>query len=560
MKTLAAKDDQGGNIMKERVSVLVVDDEKGFRDLLSYELSAHGYRVVTAVNGKHALSRMRESKFQLVICDIKMPKLGGIETLEAIKKMDPDVEVIMATGYGALETAVAAMKNGACDYLGKPINLDELLAVIHKALQKSELKTILAVYQSSKEVFSSIRPQVMLPNIMRLALKILQADDISVLQSKQGKLEVLASSGVETDEGIRTRVTLSERVLSMTFPSDEPVLINGSLERDPRFSGISGRGDIKAFLLQPLMVGGEVLGAVTVNRTASAEPFRKADRRHLTIFGSQISQAIHNANTSGRLEDAVSKLDAAFSELDEMQTQLVHAEKLSSIGRLAASVAHELNNPLTALLGFTQVLLERGELSSDQRESVEFIGEQGQRCSKIIRDLMQFSRKSRLERKSISLLVPLEAALELTRFDLTRSGITVIRKWVDPPPQVAADPFRLQQVFLNLITNALHAMASGGIKRLTVRVAVEGGKALVQFKDTGCGIPDDQLGKVFEPFFTTKPVEKGTGLGLSVSSRIVSEHGGVLRVSSAGEEGATFTVELPLDEGLDPARNENNLS
>ena len=137
--------------------ILVVDDELGIRDMLSYELSSHDYGVVTAVNGEDALEKLRREKFQLVISDVKMPRMDGMEMLEAIKKLDPDVEVIMSTGFGTIETAVSAMKKGAYDFIQKPFNIDEILVLIEKALEKNELKILLGVYETSKAVLASLK-------------------------------------------------------------------------------------------------------------------------------------------------------------------------------------------------------------------------------------------------------------------------------------------------------------------------------------------------------------------------------------------------------------------
>ena len=131
---------------KNDIRVLVVDDEQGMRDLLSYELGSQGYQVVTAIDGVDAIEKIRQSKFQLVITDLKMPRMGGMETLEEIKKIDPSIEVIMATGFGTIEVAVSAMKSGAYDFVQKPYNLHEISALIDKALEKSQLRALIALY------------------------------------------------------------------------------------------------------------------------------------------------------------------------------------------------------------------------------------------------------------------------------------------------------------------------------------------------------------------------------------------------------------------------------
>lgn len=144
--------------------LLVIDDEAGFRALLTHELGKKGYEVATANNGEEALQKVRQGKFDLAISDVKMPKLGGLEFLEAIKKENPNIEVIMATGFGTIETAVNAMKKGAYDFVQKPFNLPEIFVLVEKALEKRELKAILGVYEASKAIFASIKLDKLLPN------------------------------------------------------------------------------------------------------------------------------------------------------------------------------------------------------------------------------------------------------------------------------------------------------------------------------------------------------------------------------------------------------------
>src|SRR3989338_4728616 len=166
---------------KNEIRVLVVDDEQGIRDLLSFELGSQGYQVITANDGVDALEKIRRNKFHLVITDLKMPKMGGIETLEEIKKIDPNIEVIMATGFGTIEVAVDSMKKGAYDFVQKPYNIHEISALIEKALEKSQLRALIALYESSKAIFSTVKLNELLEIIMDLMQKVLLADEGSLM-------------------------------------------------------------------------------------------------------------------------------------------------------------------------------------------------------------------------------------------------------------------------------------------------------------------------------------------------------------------------------------------
>jgi len=532
------KDDQTDTPAK----ILVVDDELGIRDMLSYELSSHNYRVVTAVNGEDALEKIRKEKFQLVISDVKMPRMDGMEMLEAIKKIDPDVEVIMSTGFGTIETAVSAMKKGAYDFIQKPFNLDEILALIEKALEKNELKVMLGVYESSKAVLSLIKLDELLPVMAKLTLQVLKADDASILlMGPDNCFQYAASAGLpaETEARRRTCLELGERVAGKVAKGREPVIINGPLESDDRFLGMAGLREIRSSIVYPLILEGKVLGLLNVNRTAQKEPFTAADLRHATIFCSQISQAINNAALFRELEDRI-------KEIQEMQSQLVQSEKLAGIGQLSAGIAHEINNPLAGIMGFAEIVLKSDGLSPQQRGDIETILKQSRRCGDIVKNLLQFSRIKKGKDTPVNVLPVLEASLQLAGFDLKRANIGVIKSFPADLPLITGNAGQLQQVFLNLIMNARQAME--GKKGAELRILASGKEdgVILRFEDNGCGIPPENISKVFDPFFTTKAVGKGTGLGLSVSYGIIKAHHGIISVESRAGIGTAFIISLPV--------------
>ena len=526
--------------MKERAKILVVDDEPGIRDLLSYELCFHDYQVVTAVNGEEALEKVRKEKFDLVISDIKMPRMGGIEMLDAIKKINPDIEVIMSTGYGTIETAVNAMKMGAYDFVQKPFNLDEIFAIIEKALEKSELRVLLGVYEASKHIFSSIKLDELLPVMAGLSIQILKADDaVIILPDRAGRLTVVAAAGLNDDKRKEPRLLLCERGADKGAQVLEPVIIDGPMDKDPRFLNIDGIGDIRSAIVFPLVIEGRLLGVLNVNRTVREAPFTASDLRHASVLCAQLAQAIHNATL-------YLELDNKMRELRQMQAQLVESEKLAAIGKLAAGVAHEINNPLAGIMGFTELLLQSNELSVGQREDLQSIMEQSQRCRRIVQNLLQFSRRKTGKTEPINLGRLLEASLQLMKYNLVRSNIEVQKHFPDNLPAALGDPAQLEQVYLNLIANARQAMEGKKDSVIKISASSEAGHVVLRFEDNGCGIPPENLGKVFDPFFTTKPVGQGTGLGLSISYGIIQQHKGTLRVESQVGKGTAFIITLPI--------------
>jgi signal transduction histidine kinase len=271
-------------------------------------------------------------------------------------------------------------------------------------------------------------------------------------------------------------------------------------------------------------------------------------------------------NSTGSVEfDALAKSFNTMAEnVKQLQAQAVHLDRMSAVGQLAGGVAHEINNPLTAVLGQAQILLAKLDESDPSWASLKKIENAGLRCKKIVRGLLDFSRPSQAAFEAIDANEVVRATLDLCEADLKKARVTVDRRLSNVIPKIQANPSELQQVLLNLINNAIQAMPRGGTLTLETRShknalkildrrkgapprVLEGPWVEVRVTDTGIGIAEEHLNRIFEPFFTTKEIGKGTGLGLAVSMGIVQKHGGDLRVESQGlNHGATFYVTLPL--------------
>ncbi len=229
-----------------------------------------------------------------------------------------------------------------------------------------------------------------------------------------------------------------------------------------------------------------------------------------------------------------------------MQEQLAQAEKLSALGEVISGIAHELNNPLTGVMGYSELLLG-GEAAPEARKNLEKIHKEALRCQKIVQNLLIFSRRRAPERKAVRLNELAESTLELRASQLKVDGIEVVMRLEENLPGITGDFHQLQQVFFNIINNAHQAMAEKGAGgRLTITTKSTEGFVVTSFEDTGPGIAVDRIQKIFDPFFTTKGIGKGTGLGLSLSYGIIKEHEGRIDVTSVPGEGATFTVSLPV--------------
>ncbi len=235
-----------------------------------------------------------------------------------------------------------------------------------------------------------------------------------------------------------------------------------------------------------------------------------------------------------------------LTETKELQSQLVHQEKMVGVGMLAAGIAHEIGNPLTSLSSLVQMLQRKvpGKGTSDK---LDIMGEHIEKISKIVRELVDFSRPPSYQWKYSQVNDIIRAAVGLMKYDGRGKFVTMETQLTPDLPMVRIIEDQLMQVFLNIILNAFDAMEEGG--KLTIRSDKENGQINISFEDTGEGIPNENLDKIFDPFFTTKEVGKGTGLGLSVSYGVVKNLGGDIMVGSSPRKGAIFTVLLPIAEG-----------
>jgi len=248
-------------------------------------------------------------------------------------------------------------------------------------------------------------------------------------------------------------------------------------------------------------------------------------------------------------QDAVNSVVVVMTDITDaalLQAKLAHAERMATIGRLVSGVAHEVNNPLAAILGFTDLLIENPEIPASAHESLEIILQETQRTKNIVQDLLSFARQRPVQREAVQLGVILRQTIKLRSYDFTSHGVEVIEEFEEDLPATIGDSQQLQQVFLNIVNNAYDAIQEAG-RRGVIRMSARrvGDSIEVAVMDNGTGISD--TARIFDPFFTTKPTGKGTGLGLSICYGIVRAHGGEIQCwNNDNGEGSTFQVKLPV--------------
>ncbi len=240
------------------------------------------------------------------------------------------------------------------------------------------------------------------------------------------------------------------------------------------------------------------------------------------------------------------KVEERTKELTEMQAHLIQSEKLASLGKLAAGIAHEINNPLGGVLIYSHLLLEDTDKNSPNYENLKKIVKETSRCKDIVKGLLEFARPKEPEMSLVNIDEIVERSLSVMERQALFQNIKIKKSYVSNLPKIVVDSAQLQQVFVNIILNAAEAMNGNGILTISTSLNGDGTYIEVKFSDTGHGIMEEDKKRLFEPFFTTKEVGKGTGLGLAISYSIIQKHHGTIEVKSEHGKGSTFTVKLPL--------------
>jgi len=383
--------------------------------------------------------------------------------------------------------------------------------------------------------------------IVATAIELTQAEKASVmlLDDEHKFLHIAAARGLSAEVIKSTCIPNGEGIAGWVAQQGEPLLLARN-HPDSRFRDKMQRGEIASAVSVPLKVEGVIVGTLNVSESSRPHELGQEELRALCLFATQAALALEKAHLNQEAQIQLEKMLKVLNELQNTQQQLIQSEKLASVGTLAGGVAHEINNPLMVILGRTDLLLMGSDLPPKVRCDLEIIREETRRISEIVRGLLTFSRRTHDKKFALTNVNEIiEKTLALTEPQLRGEGITITRRLADDLPLIDANAGQLQQVFTNMVINAYHAMHPGG--RLEVRTELSAdGHITIEFEDTGCGIPKENLVRIFDPFFTTKEEGKGTGLGLAVSNTIIGQHGGDLTVRSEEGKGTCFTISLPL--------------
>jgi len=562
--------------MQTSGTVLVVDDSAFICKTVCHAIEPSGYTVLTAVGGKEALQILSDQgeRIDVVITDVIMPVIDGVELMGKIHELYPDLPVILMTAYSNIDIVITAIKKHAFDLILKPVDATLLQLAVEKALKQKNLLYL------EKNYLETLK-QTVKEKTRELQMKMTELEEARTSQSTEHeKLKVLFRKvQVIKEEWERTMDCIGDMVL-LVDPTGKIRRCNQALRL---FVGKSYM-EILGTDLQELILTHSLTTRTTL--TSGTELFHAPSGRWFIFTEYPFTDRTENENRgtvitihdTTELKITMDALGNAYKELQATQAQVLHNEKMASIGQLAAGVAHEINNPIgfvSSNLGTLGKYLERltGFMTSQARIVEDAASPEAQqelatlrqslkidriipdigklisesldganRVHKIVQDLNTFSRVDQGNSKVTDLVACLESAITIVWNELKYKA-TLKRNYGNIPP-INCYPQQLNQVFMNLLVNAGHSIESQGL--ITITTWSDNETANVSIGDTGCGIAPEHLNRIFEPFFTTKEVGKGTGLGLSISYDIIQKHHGEITVESTVGAGTTFTVKLPL--------------
>src|SRR3989454_8045122 len=409
------------------------------------------------------------------------------------------------------------------------------------------------------------RIEDLLSHVLERTMRAVSASigSIMLLDRERQTLRVAVGRGLQEPGRGPVEVKVGEGIAGRVVEMGEAVVVE-DIEKDPRFGKVNDpRYGGGSFICMPLgvsegFVGGANLAKKEIAGTAGV--FSQTDLQFLNALATYTAYAVDNARLFEEAQQAAQRLQEVVEDqklrLTLAQQQMIQAAKLSALGELVAGVAHELNNPLTVLVGASEILEQQAP--EGLKDYAQMIREATDAARHIVRGLLTFGRQMPLERRHVMLDDLVEKALALTAADLRIESVKVDRDMAADLPPVWADGHQLQQVLVNLVTNAKQAMAelpeAERRLKLTTR-ALGADRVRILVEDTGPGIPSEVLPKIFDPFVTTKG-SAGTGLGLSISYGIIREHGGQITADSRPGHGATFTIDLPVGTAASGALSE----
>jgi signal transduction histidine kinase/CheY-like chemotaxis protein len=527
----------------QEARILVVDDNLMDARLCQLLLERHAFKVTSSTDPRMALDLLQQQKMDLLLVDIYLPHIDGFELIQHAKKIQPNMAVLVMTGFATVETGILALQRGVDGLILKPFDVGErLIDAVRQALHQNRQKQDAARLQVLRPLFSVTEGLIAQTNLSDLHQLIIKAGE-SLFQnsiicfyrysSNQNNLTCLSSSQgaglCGQSHFIDSLLRLSEQVGAFYINDDvhEFDEWRDSLAeyRNWSFMVVPVHQDTTHFLF-------------IAGRSPVVQPFSESDLEMLVLLARQAAIAVLNAGLYEELRTTINRVE-------ESQRALVQAEKMAVVGRLIASVAHEINNPLQAV-GNCLHLAGRKDLDMNQRDAYLKMGkDELARLTSTVRQMLDFYRSDTEVKAPVDIIDLVDRVVELLKAQLSEKSIKVETNFRQPLPPLPAAQNQLQQVLLNLFLNAIDAVSANGSNRIIwVDGYMEKNNLCLSVEDSGAGVPKQYEQRIFEPFFSTK--QDGLGLGLMVSYGIVESHGGILKlVPPINGRGANFLIRVP---------------
>jgi signal transduction histidine kinase len=400
------------------------------------------------------------------------------------------------------------------------------------------VSTLQTFYHAFRDISKSIHSSTKVEEVLHLAVrKITEALNargsiLRILNLKTGELELNAAYGL-SDRYLSKGHVSSKKVIEEICQENRAIIIQ-DVQTDPRvqYPNAAKEEGIKMMVDLPLFMGQNVVGILRIFFDEQRE-FEEEELDFAVAVAEQCALAIDKARL-------IEKQQIQYDNL------AIQADKLSSLGRMAAGIAHEINNPLAGILLYSSNLVKKVPETGPIKKGLEVIIHETVRCRGIIQDLLEFSRQREPVKTLVDLNGVINKALSILSNEFRLNRITLEKKLSEHLPNVLIDVNQIEQVFINFLMNAIEAVQGQGQVSVRSYKSEDNQGVVVEIEDTGMGIPKEHLEKIFEPFFSTKP--KGTGLGLAVNYGIIQKHGGQIKVSSQPGRGTTMTIRLPFQE------------
>jgi PAS domain S-box-containing protein len=513
-------------VRKEDWKLLLIDEDDEARQALSAFLEDADYSLLTVADGESGIEFCREESPQIIFTEIDLPGIDGIEVLRSIKETYPSSQVIVTSAYNEIETALKSFRLDAADFITKPLNEDTVMAALERAKKRYNIQRKLQDYTTFLEE-RWMDTSEELAKIFNFQERLIESSIDGIIGCDYDRKIIIFNNSMEQMLGYSKDTVSGKMFFYQLFSSRE-----WEQFQDQLYSEALG-GEDKLFLSESTLISKK--GEKIPVRLSAQVLFQENEEIGLVAFFRDLRK--------------VKRLKQQFLD----QAQYLHQDKMISLGKLAASVVHELNNPLTGILNYIRLMIKilgRDSLSTEQIQKfqryLDLSGSEVSRCSDIVSNLLAFSRKPKLEFSEVNIHDLLEKSILLSKYKLTLQNIRIKTNLYPRIPEVLGDFNQLQQCLLNLIFNAADAMPDGG--SLTLDGAFFPHKNLVEIKvtDTGRGIAREDLSRIFDPFFSTKKEGKGLGLGLSVVYAIIDRHKGTISAESTPGKGTVFTITLPV--------------